>query len=65
MPLTTTETDSTLKRTVRLGHADSINIIIGLIKKAFQSTMQAGDQKLIIDLEWPNDDYDIVFKLIT
>ena len=31
----------------------TMNIIIVLINLAFQSTMRAGDQKLIIDLEWP------------
>ena len=32
----------------------SMNIIIVTIKLDFRNTMRAGDQKLMIDLEWPN-----------
>ena len=33
---------------------NAMNIIIVLINWLFKNTMWAGDQKLIIDLEWPN-----------
>ena len=38
-------------------HHNAMNIIIVLINWLFKNTMREGDQKLMIDLEWPNHGY--------
>ena len=52
-PLNHAHRTATVRASHIILHYNAMNIIIVLINWLFKNTMRAGDQKLMIDLEWP------------